>query len=150
MTDQDLTPEAYKAKRDEILKQWEDTKVTLETAKAAEMELRKTVMEFCFDPEKTTGTETIELANGYKLKCVKKINYNVDQEMVNEALDKIENLDSEGKFIVERVIKWKADLSLTEYKGLPDRYKAIIDTAITTSEGAPTLTIVAPANAKRV
>lgn len=136
--------------RDKLLEQWEQSKVALETAKANEMEQRKLIVSFAFNPDKVSGTETIELANGYKLKSVKKLNYNVNQETVNDALDKIEALDPEGKFIAERLIKWKADLSLTEYKGLPDKYRVLIDEAITTSEGAPALEIVEPKDKKKL
>lgn len=144
----DFTAEEHLFYRDQVLEQWESAKQSLEAAKIAEMDLRKTFVKFAFNTETLTGTERIDLANGYQAKAVKKLNYNVDQEKVNDALDKIENMDAEGKFIAERLIKWKADLSITEYKALPDKYKAIIDTVVTTSEGAPALEIIAPKDKK--
>lgn len=145
----EFTAEEHLWYRDELLKKWEASKLQLETAKANEMDQRKAFVAFAFDPDKQSGTERIELENGYQAKAVKKLNYNVNQDTVNDALDKIENLDAQGKFIAERLIKWKAELSLTEYNQLEAKYKVIIDQVISTSEGAPSLEIVAPKNQKK-
>lgn len=102
-------------------------------------------------PNKKSGTERIELANGYEAKAVKKVNYNLNQDLVNDCLDAIENIGgAEGKIIAERLVKWKADLSMTEYKLLDPKYKVLIDKAITTTDGAPSLEIVAPKNTKKL
>lgn len=135
--------------RDKLLQQWEQSKSDLEVAKLAEMDQRKLVVAFAFDPNKEKGTERIPLENGYELKAVKKINYNVNQETVNAVLDELEAQGDEAKFIAERVIKWKAELSVSEYNDLSDKYKAIIDKCVTTSDGAPTLEIVPPKGQKR-
>lgn len=145
----EFTAEEHLWFRDKVLAQWEESKSALEIAKENEMTQRKQVVAFAFDPEKKKGTERIELANGYELKSVKKLNYNVNQDTVNDALDKIEALDEQGKFIVERIIKWKAELSVSEYNDLDERYRKIIDEVITTSDGAPTLEIVPPKGQKR-
>lgn len=144
----DFTAQEHLFYRDQLLEKWEATKQALEAAKIVEMDLRKQFVHFAFNTDTLTGTERIDLANGYTAKAVKKLNYNVNQETVNDALDKLENLDAEGKFIAERVIKWKAELSVTEYKALSLKHKAIIDAVITTSEGAPSLEIVAPKDKK--
>lgn len=145
----DFSAEEHLFYRDYLLEQWECSKIALEIAKNNEMDLRKRVVDFAFDPEKKKGTENIELENGYKAKAVKKINYKVNQDTINSVLDRIENLGAEGKFIAERVIKWTADLSVSEYNDLDPKYKVILDEAITTTEGAPTLEIVAPKDKKR-
>jgi len=144
----EFSPQEHIFFRDKLLEQWEQSKVALELAKDFEMSHRKAIVLFAFDPEKNSGTENVELANGYKLKSVKKLNYNVDQANVNAALDKIEAFGEKGKVIAERLIKWKADLSLSEYKTLSEEYKAIIDEVITISEGSPTLEIVKPKDKK--
>ena len=145
----EFTAEEHLKYRDWLLAQWEDTKVALESAKNVEMEQRKKVVAFAFDPTKEKGTERIPLENGYELKAVKKLNYNVDQDKVNAVLDKFEALDEQSKFVSERLIKWKADLSITEYNSLTEKQKAVIDECITTSDGAPTLEIVPPKDKKR-
>lgn len=150
------TPE-WLAERDRLLATWEQSKRNLEAAKAAEIELRKAFVKFAFDNEKLSGTERIDLANGYQAKAVKKLNYkfvsfeeNVKPiDAVDRALTEIEQLGGEAPFIADRLVKWTADLSLSEYKKLEEsetgrRVKAIIDKVIETTEGAPTLEIVPP------
>jgi hypothetical protein len=129
---------------EQVLIEWEEARRKLAVEKEAEARLRLEYVSMVSDPGKSKGTENIELANGYKAKIVKKINYNVDQNTINAALDAIENTGPEGKFVAERLIKWKADLSVTEYEKLDTKYRAMIDAAITTSPGTPTLEIVAP------
>lgn len=143
--------------RDRLIAVWEADKVKLETAKADEMESRKAVVDFSFDPENKKGTERIALHNGFELKTVKKLNYSfmspVDGvevvDAVDKALQQIEAMGDDGKFIAERLVKWSATLSMTEYNALAPQYKTVIDTVIKTTEGAPTLEIVAPKGTKK-
>lgn len=148
--------------RDHLLRMWEQSKEVLEAAKAAEMEQRKAVVDFAFDPNKKSGTERVELANGYELKAVKKINYGfvkaadgkgVDKNAIDNALSKIEhNADGSenpvGALIAQRLVKWDPSLSLSEYKLLSAEHKAAIDAVIVTTDGAPSLEIVPPKGAK--
>jgi len=146
------TEAEFIAERDRLLLSWEESKRALEVAKEKEMEQRKAVVAFAFDPNKESGTERIELGNGYQAKAVKKINYGfvktedgkLNKAAIDKALAKIEKDGAMGELIAERLVKWTPDLSLTEYKQLPEKYKKIIDEVIVTSEGAPTLEIIAP------
>lgn len=136
----------------QVLLQWETAKQELEAAKAREMDLRKQCVAIGFDPDKKSGTERVELGGGYEAKAVKKINYGfvknpegkTDKRAIDAALSKIEADGEVGMMIAERLIKWTPDLSLTEYKQLPAKYKPIIDAVIVTSDGAPTLEIIPP------
>lgn len=153
------TPEWF-AERDRILAAWEASKLTLEKAKADEMELRKQFVKFAFDNEKLSGTERIDLANGYQAKAVKKLNFKFVApegvkvvDAVDKALTEIEALGGEAPFIADRLVKWTADLSIGEYNKLTDseigrQIKAKIDSVIETTEGAPTLEIVSPKGSK--
>jgi len=147
------TEAEFIAERDRLLLSWEESKKALEVAKEKEMEQRKAVVDFAFDPNKTSGTERIELANGYQAKAVKKINYGfvkdaegkLNKRAIDKALERIEKVGGAvGELIAERLVKWTPDLSLTEYKQLDEKFKKIIDEVIVTSEGAPTLEIIAP------
>lgn len=150
----EMSDAEYKRHHDATLALWEKAKATLDKAKEAEMALRKEYVALASDPTKEKGTENILLENGYKAKVVKKINYgfikdadgNTDWEAVMNAQDAIEKLGNEGAFIAERLFKWSADLSVSEYNKLDPKYKAIADKVIVTSEGSPTLEIVAPKN----
>ena len=147
------TEAEFIAERDRLLLSWEESKKALEVAKEKEMEQRKAVVAFAFDPNKESGTERIELGNGYQAKAVKKINYGfvkdaegkLNKRAIDKALERIEKIGGPvGELIAERLVKWTPDLSLTEYKQLDEKYKKIIDEVIVTSEGAPTLEIIAP------
>jgi len=146
------TEAEFIAERDRLLLSWEESKKALEVAKEKEMEQRKAVVAFAFDPNKESGTERIELGNGYQAKAVKKVNYGfvktedgkLNKAAIDKALSKIEKTGPAGELIAERLVKWTPDLSLTEYKQLPEKLKSIIDEVIVTSEGAPTLEIIAP------
>ena len=144
---------------DETLMKWEQAKAALEAAKEAEMSLRKLYVAIASNPDQKKGTENIAIGNGYKAKVVKKINYGwakgpdekVDYEAVHDAQDAIEKLGNEGAFLADRLIKWSAELSVSEYNKLEPEsnpthkaVKAALDKVIVTSEGAPTLEIVAP------
>jgi len=147
------TDAEFEAERTRLLVEWEAQKAALEVAKEKEMTARKAVVDFAFDPNKTSGTERIELANGYQAKAVKKINYGfvkdaegkLNKRAIDKALERIEKIGGPvGELIAERLVKWTPDLSLTEYKQLDEKFKKIIDEVIVTSEGAPTLEIIAP------
>ena len=146
------TEAEFVAERDRLLLTWEESKKALEVAKEKEMEQRKAVVAFAFDPNKESGTERIELGNGYQAKAVKKVSYSfikteggkLNKAAIDNALSKIEKTGPAGELIAERLVKWTPDLSLTEYKQLDEKFKKIIDEVIVTSEGAPTLEIIAP------
>ena len=135
---------------DQILQEWEVAATQLAILKADELRLRNEYVKLVSNPTKESGTENIELGAGYKAKIVKKQNYNVNQDTVNVALDKMENDSPEGKVYADQVIKWKAELSKTQYDLMPEKYRKMIDACITITPGTPSLEIVAPATkAKR-
>ena len=137
------------ANRDAKILAWEAAVKALAAAKDAEAALRKEVLAeaFAFDPEALReGTENFELGNGYKLKAVFKIsrNLNNENEAVDKVLSKIEKTGPEGAFIAERLVKWKPELSVTEYKKLPEKFKKLFDEVVTSKEAIPSLELVAP------
>ena len=137
------------ANRDAKILAWEQAVKALAAAKDAEAALRKEVLAeaFAFDPEALReGTENFELGNGYKLKAVFKIsrNLNNENEAVDKVLSKIEKTGPEGVFIAERLVKWKPELSVSEYKKLPEKFKKLFDEVVTSKEAMPSLELVAP------
>ena len=137
------------ANRDAKILAWEAAVKALAAAKDAEAALRKEVLTeaFAFDPEALReGTENFELGNGYKLKAVFKIsrNLNNENEAVDKVLSKIEKTGPEGAFIAERLVKWKPELSVSEYKKLPEKFKKLFDEVVTSKEAMPSLELVAP------
>lgn len=128
-----------------ILGAWHVADQKLATAKAEEMELRKQVAELFFkNPEE--GTNTHELADGFKLKLNFKLNYRLDKDnaKVEAALETLDKMGNEGTFIAERIVGWKPELSVAEYRKLENKYKTVINGVLTISPGSPSLEIVAP------
>lgn len=132
------------------LRMWQAMEGAMKFTKAAEIEMRKAVFAAYFKHDK--GTENIDLGQGYKLKGVAELNYNLDKTKVDDVLDGIEKMGERGAIIVETLVKYKPELSLTEYKKLAESDNqvdknalALIQSVITTSPGSPTLTIVPPA-----
>ena len=142
----------YLAERDRLLVDWQAKKAALEVAKEAEMDARKLAVMFMHDPSKSGTTENVELGGGYKATMKVPVRYGfiqnadgkTDKARIEKALSKIEKTGQAGELIAERLIKWTPELSLTEYKQLPDNFKKIIDDVIVTSEGTPTLEIKEP------
>ena len=137
------------ANRDAKILAWEESVKALAAAKEAEAALRREALAetFQFDPEALReGTENLELGNGYKLKAVFKISRNLNNEndAVDKVLSKIEKAGAEGQFIAERLVKWKPELSVSEYKKLPEKFKKMIDEVVTSKEATPSLELVAP------
>lgn len=137
------TPKPFEAMtRDEKIMAWNEAKKTLDAAKAAEMEMRKAIVDAEFDVAHV-GTQNVELGNGWKLKAVVKESYKLDKDAdkVEDMLDKLEDWQA------DRLVKWTPTLSVSEYKKLDAEDKAKVDAVLTVSPSSPTLELVAPKGA---
>jgi hypothetical protein len=141
--------------RDALLNKWLSAKNALEQAKDAEMQLRKQIVADIIQAKPgEKGTRNFELNAGYKLKAVLKLNYKLNNDEVDSTLDRIEKLGEEGKFIVDRIVKFKPELSVSEYNALNDRAntgdvmaKAFIkelNKILTIEDASPSLELVEP------
>lgn len=119
---------------------WNRLNLNLKTLKEEEMKLRNEIVSEFFDPGKTEGTEYADLANGYRLKVVKKENYNLDNKngKVDAALEKL----NEG--IADLVVNWNPSLSISNYRKLTDSEKSVFNDCLEIKPGSPTLEIVPP------
>jgi len=133
------------SERDTLISKWLEAQAASKAAVETERLLRVQVMQSFF-PEKQPdeGTVNEELGNGYKLKFVFKQNITLNKDKVEDALSEIERLGEDGKFIAGRLIKFKPELSLTEYKQLEPKMKKIIDKVITSKPGSPTIEFIEP------
>jgi uncharacterized protein YggL (DUF469 family) len=131
--------------RDQLLALWREASENLKAVKANELNLRNLILEREFKG-KPEGTHNIELGNGWKLKAQLKTNYSLDKDTdkVNAAIDELIKQGNEGQFIADRLISWKPEISVKEYKLLGDAYKKIIDTVLTTKPGQGSIEIVEP------
>ncbi len=148
----DATPAIDVAERDRRLMVWDQAKKVLEAAKNSEMEARKAVAEYVF-PTPKEGMNNHDLGNGYTLKMGHKINYSLNAP--NDEIDAIEEraakeAGNEGTFLIERIITWKANFSVGEYKKLDPslpahrKVKELVDTVLQTTTGSPSLEIKEP------
>jgi len=142
-----------KLDRDALLMEWDKLKKAVETAKAAEMEMRKFIVKKAF-PEAKEGMNTQELGNGYQLKAGVKLNYNlVDNTTVEKCLDDISKIGNQGPFIADRLVGWTPRFLLTEYRKLQDEAETseeakqiikIVNEMLVITQAAPTLEIKEP------
>jgi hypothetical protein len=135
---------------DKLILDWNAATAALETAKEIEKELRKKVAETFFkamlDNPQAKGTFNHNLGNGYKIKSVFTLKHTLNNEnnYVDQALEYIEKMSPEGKIIAEKLVKWKPELSGTEYENLAPQYKAVIDTILITKSFMQSIEFVEP------
>lgn len=107
-------------------------------------ELRGLIYGMAFAGLEDGKTHNIPLGKGYVLKGKRPVNYKVDADKADAALDELSALGNEGSFVADRLVKWEPKLSVSEYGKLTEAQKAIIDKVITTTPGLPTLEIKEP------
>jgi hypothetical protein len=144
---------------DQLLLLWEQKKRAIETAKEEELELRKYIVKREF-PKPNEGMNTKELGQGYQLKAAIKYNYNLaDNDTVEACLEKISAMGNAGSAIADRLVSWKPNFLLTEYRQLcedkekgskfADECLKVIGEMLTITEAAPTLEIKEPKARKK-
>lgn len=157
LPEREWTPEEWQAERDKLLMEWDAAKKASAAAVETECAIRVKVGEFVFPTEtRKEGVNKHELGHGYELKLGHKVSYNLTGSndgiiAVEEACGKVGN---EGTFIVERLIKWTAELSVGEYKKLrteagdgseiAKKVLEIVEPIIETKNGMPSLEIKEP------
>lgn len=159
------TPEAFLARRNHEIECWLAGKTTLENAKEDERSWREKVVSTLF-PNPHKGTQRYELSGGYKVKLVHGLTYSLGiKDMPNPDIEgavipinkQIEDLQqaihetgNEGPVLAERLIKWKPELSATEYEKLNVEYpvekqiKEMIDALLTVKPASPQLSFEEP------
>jgi hypothetical protein len=129
--------------RDELILEQQKAAEQAAFWKARDAELRGMIWGQDFAEAELGKQHTKELGNGYKLKAKRPISYKLDAN-TRAALDEIAALGNEGPFIADRLVKWKPELSISEYGKLSEGYKTIIDKVLTTTPGLPVIELVKP------
>jgi hypothetical protein len=137
------------AARDALIVDWQDKARRLQALKEEELLARNKVVGFFF--EETTdkaGTENFDLTHGYKIKLTFAQNHSVPSakngEAVKGVIEKLAKLGEDGKFIADRLFRWKPELSKTEWDALSPSMKRIVAPIVTTKAAQPTVEIIAP------
>ena len=132
---------------DQLILAWKESQKELARIKKEEMELRNKVIAVIFNPSPDAeGTQNFDLGNNYKLKAVFKQSYSLQNKdgQLDKAIARMEKLGDEAEYIIDRLIKWKPELSISEYKNLPNAYCKILESALTIKPSAPSLELVEP------
>lgn len=116
---------------------WAGVAKDLAELKEQEMTLRKELVT-AFQPKRKVGTATINLPADWKIKIVQKDTVNIDEAALPAALEEMEDGSEDS------LIKYKPTLVAAEYKRLDSEQKKLLDEALMTKPGSPTLTLIAP------
>ena len=124
-----------------LLLEWHELHLRQKQLKDDEMELRLKLVGHFF-PTPDEGTNTVDLGNDWKVKDKHAINRKCDEASFEAVFEKL----PEGS--KDRLIKYKPELVLKEYRKLPLREQKIFDQALIIKPGTPTLTLVPPKEKK--
>lgn len=144
---------------DQLLLLWKNKKDAIATATAEEMDLRKYIVKREF-PKPKEGMNNKELGAGYVLKANVKYNYNLaDNDTVEATLEKLANMGPSGSAIADRLVSWKPNFLLTEYRQLEEEKikgsqfaqtaLSVIGEMLTITDAALTLEIKEPKGKKK-
>lgn len=120
------------------LELWRKTTQDLASVKALEMKLRKELFKENFQAP-AEGVNSIELQDGWQLKVNVPYTRSLDQ-------DKAPGLLKALKKTAPDLIKTKYELSAAEYRKLDEATLTLVDAALTTKPGTPSMELIAPVN----
>ena len=109
----------------------------LKALKKTESVLRKRISSFYF-PTPDEGTNTHDLGGGFNLKLTSKLTRSIDEALLQAH--KLEFVDFD--IDVDKLIKLKPSLVLSQYKKLSDKQTLIFDQVLTIKPATPALEIV--------
>lgn len=120
-----------------LLANWQAAAARMREAEKAELDARMALVAVAF-PSPHEGTNNAEVGDGTVLKGKFKYYYNLDNARVEGVAEKL------PPAIARTLFKWKADLSLSAYKGLEPAHRAIVNEVLTVSPGRPSIEVVTP------
>lgn len=124
-----------------LIAEWAKASNELKELKVKEALLRTQVFGTVFK-QPNEGVNKEPIANGWQLKADYKYNRRVDEATLQAALKKLP-VGTEDK-----VIRYKPELKMREYKALLASHKEVLDHAIITTPGAAALELVPPKEKK--
>lgn len=141
------------------LAQWYELRETLAKVKQAEALLRARIYRHYFqNPKEGTNTFDIDDGTGAVLKAQRVIDRKVDVGAF-DALRKVQNEQWGDERIpgavpgvpllkLDELVKWKPEVSITEYRKLTDNERAYFEQCLVIKDGSPQLEVVIPKRAK--
>lgn len=140
-------PSTTRANNMALLSSWDEAKKELSKWKEKEAQLRADVISAFSEVDAMySGTERVSIGrqadgNEYDVKFVHTLDYKLNQDTVDAALDRIEKLDN-GELLAERLVKRTLELKVSEYKLLPDEARKIIDQVLTIKPASKQVEVV--------
>lgn len=139
-----------------VLAAWQAADAALSKAKELESALRAALFEINF-PNPTEGTQRNTLANGWSLKAQVPYRYDLTNKeaKTEKAIDAMTEISQQAGFVADRLITWKPELSIKEYRLLnPDnpamqsdeqkKILAVLAPILTIKPGSPQLELEPP------
>jgi len=124
---------------------WIRLDADLRSLKREEAEKRAELVLAAFPGGLAEGTNTAEISGGYVVKAVARSTPKLDADLVRAALGKLAALGEAGALLAGRLIKWKPDLSLSEWKKLDPKHRKLFAASIVFGElGFPTIEVREP------
>lgn len=138
--------------KEEKLARWEKVSAKAKELKDEEMKLRNELLfdYFKYDGDDRKGTTNYPLENNCKLKAIFKLNFKLENknDETRDMVDELRAHSTEAAFVADRLVKWKPEISISDYNQLSLEFKTIVDTVLTISPGTPTLDIMYPKKKK--
>ncbi len=123
---------------DNFIYEWNLIKSELNALRNKEAAMRRRIFDAFFTEEE--GVTYYELGHGYKLKAEQ----NFDRKIDETALKANSLLFLQSGINLERIVRYKAEIAIGEYRKLSEENKKLFDTVLTTKPGLPQLSIIKP------
>jgi hypothetical protein len=136
--------------RMQLIGSWYAAKNAADQADANEFALRNSVIAVAFDPNKLSGSETIDIGNGYKLQAVK-IQGITATNQNGETVALLQLVAQHlGNDTAAALISWQPIVSVSTYKSMLAKAQLVpelneaLSKAITLKPGSPQLKLIEP------
>jgi len=129
----------------EHLKEWFTLKQQLDDLKGKEVVLRQFIFNGLFtNPDEGINKHDVNDGTGAVVKGTHVINRSVQIEELEKLEESLKNNSNLPKLDLEKLVKWKPEISIKEYRTLTNEQRHLFDQALVIKPGMPGLEIVIP------
>jgi len=129
----------------EHLKEWYTLKQQLDELKGKEVVLRQFIAAGLFpNPEEGTNTHPLNDGTGAVAKVMHVINRAVQADLLDELEKSLATNDNLPKLELDKLVRWKPEVSIKEYRALTDEARHMFDQVLVIKPGMPGLEIMIP------
>lgn len=139
---------------DKLVGAWYGAAKKLADVKEAEAEARDALFSYFYkadDPKRSVaGTEKFGMPGGWALEVERRINWKIDEAALDACKKAIEALPvgTDGELpSIDSCIKYKPTFSESGYRALRDDVRLILNDALESKPGQPSLALIAPKKA---